>query len=163
MIHLTSMLTLASDAGGASLLTPDGSLLLIIVLFLAFVPVLNRLLFVPIAKVLEQREKLTRGSSRDAENILNTIDHKLSVYEDEIRSARADGYKILEARRAEAAAARDAVIAEARSAAEGRIAQAKTQIAGEADTARASLVDEARHVAARISSTLLGREVKGGV
>lgn len=156
------MLTLASDAGGASLLTPDGSLLVVLLMFLAFVPVLNKLLFVPVSKVLAERDRLTRGSSRDAENILNTIEHKLSEYEDAIRSARADGYKYIEAQRAAAAAERQATIDAARSAAESRIGEAKSQLRADADSARESLLSEATHIAARISSTLLGREVKGG-
>jgi len=162
LIHLTPILALAEEAGGASLLTPDGSLLLILLMFLAFVPVLNRILFKPVSKVLAERERLTAGSSRDAENILNTIDQKLADYESEIRSARSEGYKLVEQRRQATTALRQGKIDGAHKAAEERLSSAKAQLAADAASARATLVDEATEIANKISSTVLGRAVGGG-
>src|ERR1051325_3143889 len=87
--------------GGTSMLTPDGSLLVILILFLVLVPLLNRILFKPITDVLDERERLTTGSSTDVRAIFHRIDHKLAEYEDGIRGARSEGYRLVEGRRAQ--------------------------------------------------------------
>jgi F-type H+-transporting ATPase subunit b len=143
------------------MLTPDGSLLVTLVLFLLLVPILNRILFQPITHILNERDRLTTGSSTDARAILNTIDRKLADYEEGIRGARSEGYRLIESRRALAAAERQDKIGAARAAAEAEIGAARAEIAADAAAARTRLESDAREIADRISSTLLGRAVGG--
>lgn len=143
------------------MLTPDGSLLLAIVLFLVLVPLLNKILFQPITHILNERERLTTGSSTDARAILHTIDQKLGDYEERIRGARSEGYRVIESRRSAATAERQEKITAARADAETKIAAARAEIGSEADAARARLETDAREIATRISSTILGRAVGG--
>lgn len=150
------------DEGGASILTPDGSLLFIMVLFLVFVPILNAVLFKPITRVLAERERLTTGSSSDARGILHRIESLLGEYEEGIRGARAEGYRTVEARRSDANRERQAAIDAARAEADRRIGAAREQLAADAAEARGRLESDAREIADRISSTLLGRAVGGG-
>lgn len=143
------------------MLTPDGSLLVTIILFLALVPILNRILFQPITTVLNERDRLTNGSETDAEAILSTIDRKLTAYEEGIRAARSEGYEVIERRRAAAMSERQSMITDARETAERKIADARAQIGADAEAARTTLESDAREIAAKISSTLLGRAVGG--
>lgn len=159
MISAFPILALAE--GGTSMLTPDGSLLFVLLLFLVFVPIVNKILFKPITRVLDERERLTSGSSNEAHAILNTIDHKVAEYEEGIRGARSEGYRAIEARRNEANAERQQKIDAAKAGAESKIASARAELAADADAARASLEKDAREIADRISSSVLGRAVGG--
>jgi F-type H+-transporting ATPase subunit b len=158
---ISTYATIAMAEGGTSMLMPDGSLLVTLILFLALVPILNRILFKPITHVLEERDRLTTGSDTETHAIMNTIDARLSAYEEGIRDARSEGYRVVEQRRSAAVAARQEKITAAREAAERQIAGARSEIGAEADAARARLEADAREIAAEISSTLLGRAVGG--
>ena len=147
--------------GGDNILRPDGSLLVTLVLFLIFVPILNKILFQPIGRVLSERERLTSGSITEAKAILNTIDHRLTAYEEGIRDARSEGYRYVEQRRIAANATRQERIDAARESAAMKIAAARADLAADAEAARGRLEADAREIAAQISSTLLGRAAGG--
>ena len=80
----------AADAG-SDMLTPDVTLLIVLALFIVFVPILNRLLFKPIIAVLQERERLTGGSSDEARAMVLTVEQRLAEYEEGIREAREKG------------------------------------------------------------------------
>lgn len=143
------------------MLTPDGSFLLILVLFLVFVPIINKVLFQPIVHVLDERERRTGGSDTDVAAMLGTIDRKLVEYEEGVREARGVGYRVIEQRRTTALEERQKAIAAARSSAEEKIAGARDTISRDADAARERLTADAREIATTISSTVLGRSVGG--
>src|SRR5262249_30250277 len=148
--------------GGSSILTPDGSLLFILILFLVFVPILNRILFKPITDILGERERLTTGSTGGARATLATVDRKLAEYEEGIGEAHSEGYRVIEARRKAAAAARQEAITAARAESDRKIAAARSELAADAERARTRLEADAREIALQISSQLLGRAVGGG-
>src|SRR4051812_41815228 len=83
-------------------LVPDGTLFLHIAIILVMVFVLNRTLFKPINRILEERERRTRGRSGEARGILQRVDEKAESYERALREARAEGYRLMEHDRAEA-------------------------------------------------------------
>ena len=56
---LLANVALAFAEGGGNIISPNGSLVFILVLFLLFVFVMNRLLFRPISRVLDERQVLT--------------------------------------------------------------------------------------------------------
>ena len=150
----------AADAG-SDMLTPDVTLLIVLALFIVFVPILNRLLFKPIIAVLQERDRLTGGSSHEARAMVLTVDQRLAEYEEGIREARGEGYRAVEARRHSAAADRQARIDGARDEAASKIAAARETLNSEAFAAKTSLNAEFERVAAQISSALLGRTVGG--
>lgn len=159
MIAASTILALAEGEGG--LLQPDGSLLFIFVLFIALVFTLNRILFKPIGQVLDERERLTGGFDTDVRAMINSIDHTLGRYEEGVRDARAEGYRVLEARRAEAVNRRQAAIEAARAEADARIASARADIARDVDAARGRLETDAREIATTITAQVLGRAAGG--
>jgi F-type H+-transporting ATPase subunit b len=147
--------------GASGLLSPDGSILVIFLIFIALVPALNRIVFKPVSRVLDERDRLTTGSDTDVRAIMGTIDDSLARYEEGVRDARAEGYRLLEARRAEVMAERQAAIEGARAEANGRIDAGREEIARDAEAARARLDAEAREIARTISASVLGRAVGG--
>ena len=153
---------LAFAEGGGNIISPDGSLLFIIALFLLFVFVMNRLLFRPIGRVLDERQTLTEGATNEARAAARSYQARLAEYEAAIRQARAESYRQLEDKRALALEERRHLIEEAKQKASGEIEQAKSEIKQQADSARATLDAESRQIAGRISRTILGRTVGGG-
>jgi F0F1-type ATP synthase membrane subunit b/b' len=154
--------TIAAFAeGGGGLLSPDGSILVIFLLFIALVPALNRLIFRPISHILNERDRLTVGTDTDVRAMLGTIDQNLAAYEEGIRGARAEGYRLLEGRRALATAERQAQIDAARTRSAEQIAAAREEIGRDAESARGRLVTDAKDIARTISSSVLGRAVGG--
>src|SRR6185436_2599702 len=82
-------------------LVPDGTLLLHLLMVGVMVFVLNRTLLKPINQILAEREKQIAGSLKEAEALAWETRDKLKKYNDALREARTDGYKLLEKERAQ--------------------------------------------------------------
>ena len=156
------MLMLSAEAGGSELITPDGSLVLILVLFIVFVFVLNRVLFRPVGKVLDERETRTEGAKAAARAAARQYEVKFADYEATLRQARADSYRFLEQQRATALDERNQTIEAAKQRASEELKRAKAEIGSQAAQAKAVLESEAREIARQISRGVLGRTVGGG-
>jgi F-type H+-transporting ATPase subunit b len=153
---------LAFAEGGSNIINPDGSLVFVLILFLVFVFVMNRLLFRPVSRILDERQTLTAGAANEARAAARRYESKLDEYEATIRQARAESYKNLEAQRAVALAERQQVVEAAKQATAEEISRAKAEIERQAEQARATLEAESRQIAENISRTILGRTVGGG-
>jgi F-type H+-transporting ATPase subunit b len=138
-------------------LVPDGTLVIHIAIIITMVFILNKVLFRPVNRTLDERENRTRGRSKEAREIIRRVEDSLLRYEDSLRKARAEGYRLLEQQQAKALDERQGRIASVRKDVEEVIGQEKGRIQAQADEARATLDDEARRVAASISSQILRR------
>ena len=162
MVALFVPTTLAFAEGGGNIISPDASLVFVLILFLLFVFVLNRILFRPISRVLDARQTLIEGSANEARAARRRYEAKLADYEATIRQTRAESYKRLEQDRAAGLEARRKVIEEAKQQANEQIGHARLEIGKQAALARTALESEAHQIAERISRTILGRTVGGG-
>jgi F-type H+-transporting ATPase subunit b len=142
-------------AEGAIQLVPDGTIFLHVGLILLMIWVLNRTLFRPINRVLEERERKSGRGSGAADQILGQVDEKVSKYEAALREARSEGYKAQEANKAEALAARQIQINTVKEEVSALVAQEKDSVQKQANEARGSLSDDALKIAENISSTIL--------
>jgi F-type H+-transporting ATPase subunit b len=140
-------------------LVPDGTLILHVIIILVMVYVLNATLFKPINKILESREKRTRGRLSEAQEIMKGVKEKLAEYEGSLRQARSEAYARSESQRAEAMMERQRRVNEMRSQLAASIATEKEAIQEQAVQARASLEVESRLIARDISSRVLNRSV----
>ena len=138
-------------------LVPDGTLLLHILIILVMVYVLNATLFKPINRILEAREKRTRGRLTEAEEILRNISERLSEYERTLRQARGEAYSLAEHERAGALQQRQLKVNEMRQQLAEAIAKEKEAIQRQAEEARALLEVESRRLAREIGSRVLSR------
>jgi F-type H+-transporting ATPase subunit b len=138
-------------------LVPDGTLVIHIAIIITMVFVLNKVLFRPVNRALDERENRTRGRSKEAREIIQRVEGSLLRYEDSLRKARAEGYRLLEQQQAKALDERQQKIASVRKDVEEEIGQERGRIQAQADEARVTLEDEARRVAATISSQILRR------
>lgn len=145
-----------------SVLSIDGSFLFILISILCLIFILNRTLFRPINRILDERERLGAGRLDEAKRLLAEHEARLSGHEAQLQQARAEAYRQLEAQRREAQAARAEMVAQAKSEVAAQIEAAKQEIANQTAGAKSNLEVEARAMAATISSQLLRRPVSGG-
>jgi len=140
-------------------LVPDGTLLLHIAIILVMVYVLNATLFKPINRILEAREKRTRGRLSEAEEILRDVSGKLSEYERSLRQARGESYSFTEQERTAAMQERQQKVHEMRQQLAESMAKEKETIQRQADEARGLLEVESRRIAHEIGSRVLSRPI----
>ncbi len=142
-------------------LVPDGTLFLHVLIILVMVYVLNATLFRPINRILEVRDKRTRGRLTEAQEILGNVSEKLAEYERALRAARTEAYALSEHERAVAMQDRQKHIDEMRAQLAASTASEKEAIKSQADAARVTLEADARHIAVEIGSRVLGRPISG--
>jgi F-type H+-transporting ATPase subunit b len=140
-------------------LVPDGTIFLHIAIILVMIFILNRMLFRPINRVLEEREGHTRGRSNEARDMVKRVGEAISKYEQSLREARSENYQLLERQQSEAAEERRRKVAQVRQEVDGLLAEQKGLISDQAEAARANLETDARQMAATISAQILGRPV----
>lgn len=140
-------------------LVPDGTLFLHIAIILMMVFVLNRTLFRPINRILEERERRTRGRTTEAQDILQRVEEKAANYERSLRDARAEGYRLMERERAEAMNERQAQLNALREEVGRQVEEEKGLIQSQTEEARGTLSADARNIAVEISSQILHRPV----
>jgi F-type H+-transporting ATPase subunit b len=148
-------------AGNSIQLVPDGTLILHGLIIILMVLILNRTLFKPINRILAERDRRTRGLLGEADETLVRIDQSLRAYEHTLRAARSEGYQMLERQRAEAIRERELQIFATREALGTQTSKEKELLTSQAEIARAALSKDARKIALRISSQILGRAVAG--
>ena len=140
-------------------LVPDGTLILHVIIILVMVWLLNVTLYKPINRILEAREKRTRGRMSEAQEILHDVSEKVSNYERQLRQARTEAYALSEQERTAAMQERQGKLNEMRQELSESIAQEKQAIEKQADEARAGLEAESRRLANEISERVLQRPV----
>jgi F-type H+-transporting ATPase subunit b len=148
-------------AEGAIQLVPDGTLLFHLAAIIAMVAVLNATLFKPINRVLEERERRTKGTLGDAANTLLIVDEKLRDYENRLRTARAEGYALMEQDRLLTSAKREQEIASVKAELSERLSKEKEKIRAEAASVREHLKDDTKKRAIEISRQILHRPITG--
>src|SRR4051812_34724444 len=144
-------------------LVPDGTLILHIAIILVMVFVLNATLFKPINRILEERERRTRGRSGEAQDILQRVEENLAHYERSLRETRAKAYRLMEQQRAEAMSERQANLNKVREEINQLIAEQKNTIRAQTKEARATLATDSRRIAADISAQILQRPINDSV
>jgi F-type H+-transporting ATPase subunit b len=140
-------------------LVPDGTLILHVIIILVMVYVLNATLYRPMNRILEARERRTRGRLSEAQEILNNVDAKLSEYERTLRQARAEAYAFTEAERGIAMQERQGKLNAMREQLADSIAKEKDLIERQAEQARTALEVESQSLAQEIGARVLNRSV----
>jgi F-type H+-transporting ATPase subunit b len=144
-------------------LVPDGTLFLHIAIILLMVFILNATLFKPINRILEERERRTRGRSGHARDILRDVEEKMSLYERTLREARSEGYRLMEQERATAMRERQIKLDAVRDEISRSVTEQKDAIIAQVERARATLKSDALNIAAEISAHILHRPVSPSV
>ena len=139
---------------------PDERIFYLIVLFVLLVFPVNKLLFHPIFRVLEERDARIEGARKRADEIGAQAEATLERYRSAVRNAReeAEGGRkqVLEEARREQARLTGSV----RNEAEVEINRAREAVAGALVDARSQLRDEAQELAREAAARVLGRSME---
>ena len=152
-------MVLLAFSGTAIQLVPDGTLLLHFALIIVMVAVLNATLLKPINRILEERERRTRGRLDEAMSIQGAVDEKLREYEGSLREARAEGYAVAESERRAAQLEREKRVGEIRAEIGARLTQEKAALRAEQEEVKTELLKDAHARAAEIGAQILGRRL----
>lgn len=131
-------------------LTPDISLLYQVAIFLGVLFGLRKLLFQPMHRVLEERDRRTVHSHHEAEVLIEAAHADRAHYEDAVRERRFEMAREAEAARQAAIAESNRQIAEARAAIVRELAAHRAAVAAQVEQARRALAAEAEGIAAEM-------------
>ena len=153
-------IALPVQAAGDSLeIFPDERVFYLIALFILLVFPVNKLLFHPIFRVLDERDARIEGARKRAAQIGAEAEATLGRYRSAVRSAReeaeSDRKQVLEEARREQAQLTGSV----RSEAEAEINRAREEVAGALDDARSQLREQAQELAREAATRVLGRSL----
>lgn len=140
-------------------LVPDGTLLFHLGVIVLMVSLLNVMLLRPITRILEERDRLTRGRLTEAQRILADVDEKVGEYERRMREARADGYAFLERQRAAVSREREQKVGEFKAEVNTWLSGEKQKLRSDVEQVRVSLETDSRTRALEIGRQILGRRV----
>ncbi len=135
----------------------DYSIIPAIIIFLALIFVLNSLLFKPILQIQEERAKRTSGLIEQSRRELENQQDLFQEYESKIKQARAEGYRLQDQSRNEAAKRRTETIDGARKRADDMTEQSRATLAAELRAAKEQMTVEAGEIARRITAMILRR------
>jgi len=146
-------------ASGDIVVDFDLSFLAQCLLFTFFVVLLKPLLFDPLMKVFEEREKRTEGAKAEAREMDKQAADLQTEYEAELEKIRREASREREELRAETAKLEAKIMAEARAESVKILEAGKAKIAAEVEALRKELDKQTPALAAEIASKVLGREV----
>jgi F-type H+-transporting ATPase subunit b len=141
-------------------LVPDGTLLLHLLMVAVMVFVLNRTLLKPINQILAEREKQIAGRIKEAEAMTSETQEKLKRYNDALREARADGYKLLEKERAQGMKEKEEKLRQYREQMTKEVAAQVEATRRQEQTVKGELEAQAATIGSLISSQILRRPTR---
>jgi F-type H+-transporting ATPase subunit b len=139
----------------------DASTLVQIGLFIILFLVLKPVLFDPMLKLFEEREKRIDGAKLQARKIDEKSASALTKYETEMAKARASANEERDKLRAEGVKTENEILEKVRKATAASLEQGKRHAREEASRVRATLQTETTQMAKDLAARVLGREVQG--
>jgi F-type H+-transporting ATPase subunit b len=163
-IHLLSADSTASLFAGTAReggvnLDFDMTFLVQMVIFAVFVIIMKPLLFDPLMKLFEERERRTEGARVLARRMDERAGELLRRYESELDQVRRSALEERDKLRAEAQKLEAQILAEARADAAKFLEDGKKKLEIERQTIRVELRSRAAEIARDIASRVLGREI----
>ncbi len=128
-------------------------------LFGLFITLLKPLLFDPLIRVFEERERRTEGAKAQAREMDAEAGELLQRYEAEVARVRREAGIERDRLRAETAKLEARIMAEARAETSGILETGKARVAAEVADLRKDLEAQKPQLAAQIAARILGREV----
>src|SRR5437899_1976486 len=129
-------------------LIPDGTLAVHVLVALVMVSVLKLTLYGPLNRILDERERETKG--REVRAVLATVEMKRSRYERRVRESRVMAYQLVERERASALAERERKLGALKRNMKEFAAEEKALIEQQTEYVRRELKGELKDVGVRI-------------
>jgi F-type H+-transporting ATPase subunit b len=151
--------TVLAMSGGAIQIDFDRSVLVQALLFVALAVILKPLLFDPVLRLFEEREKRIDGARAEARQMQETAGELLRQYERELERVREVASEERERLRAETAVLEAEILAQAHEATAKILEDGHRQIETEISALRFELGQETERIARQMAASVLGREV----
>lgn len=137
----------------------DVTLLVQMVNFLAFLVIMNILLYRPVRRIMERRNKLVLSQKSDIERAQQEADQALREFEETIKNARIMGRQKIEEYKEKARAYEKELIQKAYQEAAEQVARVREEIRKERELALRELRDQIRVFSLEVVQKILGRSV----
>jgi len=129
--------------------------------FLILLVVLNFLLFKPILRVLDEREKLVKDAAEIKERLSGLADENIARYESQLLSAKQESMSIRTASRSEALGEFRKILQDTKEENAKELDIARKTLAAQAEESRTVLKTEAENLADKVAAKLLGHNMGG--
>lgn len=129
----------------------------VIALLLACVVVLNTLIFQPILRIIEARQRAVTDARQLAQTAADRAAGAATEYSQTLNAARSEVYRQMDDTRRTALDKRAALLAATKDTVQRELAEATARVAEQSSEARASLDREADALAGAIVTRVLGR------
>ena len=136
---------------------PNLSVVWVIAAILVLAFVLDRWLFKPILRVMNERQAAVRSAMKMADDAAARAKAATAEFEQKIGAARADLYKQMDDRRKAGEAYRTDVMAKTRQEVDQTLADARVELDAQTAEARATLERDAEQLGREIADKVLGR------
>jgi F-type H+-transporting ATPase subunit b len=137
-----------------------GAFLWYLVLFVILVYALNTLLFKPVLRALENRQRIIRESLDNAEQVKQQVARAQQDYDARLNEARQEASRIVQQAADRARVTEQEIIAQARSEAERIVAEARQQLQQEREQMLRGLQAQLSNIVIQTASTVVGQELK---
>lgn len=141
------------------MISVDWTLGLQFINFMVLLIILNKLLYRPLQKIIEERRETVDSSHAAAKNLAADIDEKMQSYQQQLNQAKIQANEERNKLKMAASEEEATILAEAHEKATKRLQIIKAQVANEADEAGKTLKIEATSMAELIAAKILGREL----
>jgi F-type H+-transporting ATPase subunit b len=147
------------SSGGAVDIDLDPTVFGQVALFVVLLLVLKPVLFDPMLRLFEEREKRTDGAKAEGSKLDQESAEALAKYESEMAKARAAANAERDKLRAEGTKAEGEILAKVRTETDKTLEEGRAAASREAEIARAALVPESKLIGRELASRVLGREI----
>lgn len=127
--------------------------------FIILLIILNKLLYRPLMKIINERRETIEGSHAKAKELETEIDEKMRRYQQQLDDAKSLATEERNKLKKAAAEEESKILSEAHGKATAQLQIIKEQVADEADKAAIALKNEAQTLAGQIATKVLGREL----
>lgn len=136
----------------------DLTLIVQVILFLAFLAILNRVFYRPIAALTLQRAERIEAGQRAAEESRRRAEETQREVQRQLDAARAEAQRMIAAVNKDVAAQRQTLMDQAKEQADAMVGQARDEIRSERQAAIEDLRREAIPLAMLVASKVVGRK-----
>ena len=127
--------------------------------FILLILMLNFLLYKPVLKIIEKRNKKLEMSDEEVKSLNETIERNMAEYEGKVCQAKAEAVVQRDGIEEEGTEQGKAIIGKVRDEISEKLGDFKTRLQNETDKARGVLQDQTRTIATEISEKVLGRGI----
>jgi F-type H+-transporting ATPase subunit b len=133
----------------------DLSVVIIMLLVFCLYFILKKSFFDPINRILAERDARTNGTLEEAKKLVSDAEKQSLAYQESIKSARLEGYRLQEGFRAEALKEKSQIVLEGHQKADSLVSSSKQEIETQVSQSKQTLEGEVSSIADGIVHTIL--------